>query len=82
MPHISELEMSRFDKFVDSMTRADPTETLIYINIGGAYDSELEQALNAIYFDNTRKFELVEIKRSKGLIGVLVGMKQITPQKF
>ena len=82
MPHITELEKSRMDKFVDALCR-NTDETLIYISIGGNNPSELEEALNAMYMDNTRVFELVEIKRSRTIIGVLVCMKPIpTPQKF
>ena len=82
MPHLTELERSKMERFVDALCRSTD-ETLIYINIGGNNPLELEEALNALYVDNTRQFELVEVKRARNLIGVLVCMKPKTaPVKF
>lgn len=72
--YISELPPRIDMSFVDGfLNKSD--ETIIQITIAGPYNYELEEALDCIYMDHKRTFELVQIKRSREFIGAMIIMK-------
>lgn len=84
MPYIQNLPKTE-DRTVDFLSRDDTGETLVYIHIGGTHEKELEEALDAIYFDtsSSRDFHLVDVKRSKNLYSAMVVMlPKRSPIKF
>lgn len=80
MGYINDLPNAVDKSFVDGIINKSD-ETMIYINVCGPFNSELEEALNAIYFDNTREFELIQIKRLDKFMGALIAMKHKTAPK-
>lgn len=66
----------------DTLSSTPPIDTLVYINIGGRNQVELEEALDSIYFDDSRNFKLVDIKRSNNLVSALVVLEKLQPIKF
>ena len=80
MGYLEDLPRTTFGP-VDCLAKEKPEETIVYIHVGGQISSELEQALQCLYFDNSRKFKLVDIKRQQNLISALVVMER-EPVKF
>lgn len=81
MTYLKELQKTNM-AVADTLSSVPPVETLIYIHVGGRNQVELEEALDAIYLDNSRNFKLVDIKRNNNLITALVVMEKIQPVKF
>lgn len=77
MPYLQNLERVGI-QFSDALSREESGETVIYIHVGGKYDTELKEALECIYFDNTRDFRLVDIKNNRNFLSAMVIM---TPKK-
>lgn len=74
MESIADLPQSVDKSWVDGITNQSK-ETIVYITICGPWHCELVEALDCIYFDNKRKFELVTIKKDNKYVGACVAMK-------
>lgn len=84
MSYITELEKALPSNFSDTITKRPNEDTVICINIAGDNIQDLEDALDCIYFDDRRKFKLVEVKKQPFFISALVLMenKEIKPIHF
>lgn len=71
--YITDLPRAVDKSFIDFPHKTD--ETMIYINIVGIYNYELEEALDCMYMDSRRDFELISIKRDRQYIGACLVMK-------
>ena len=74
MVYVKELPRAVDKTFVDGIVNKSD-ETMIYITIAGGWQVELEEALDCLYVDHRREFELIDVKRNRGLIGALIAMK-------
>ena len=74
MVYVKELPRAVDKTFVDGIVNKSD-ETMIYITIAGGWQVELEEALDCLYVDHRREFELIDVKRNRGLIGALIVMK-------
>jgi hypothetical protein len=82
MPYIEDLQRTGV-RVVDHLSSEESGETIIYIHVGGRHEAELKEALDAIYFDNTRTFKLVDIKSNRNLLSAFIVMEpKKTPIKF
>lgn len=81
MPYLSDMPRPVDRSFmVDGMIhRTD--ETMIYINIVGPHNYELEEALECIYVDDRREFELVSVKRERNYVGACVCMLELVKKE-
>jgi hypothetical protein len=79
MSYLTELERRQITNFSETITPYPPEQTTIYIHIGGQNFKELEEALDCIYFDNKRSFNIVDIKKQPHLVSALVVMKSLKP---
>ena len=77
MTYISELEMGRDRTWIDGITNKS-NETILYITICGHWNSELLEALDCIYLDHKREFELITLKKEMKYIGACIVMKPET----
>lgn len=75
MSYLSQLEKKKLTNFSETLSPYPSEETMIYINIGGQNPVDLQEALDSIYFDDQREFNLVEVKKQPYIISALVVMK-------
>jgi hypothetical protein len=74
MSYISDLPHSVDTSWVDNIYRKSD-DTIIYITIAGPWQVELEEALDCLYLDNKRSFELIQLKKEQRYIGACIAMK-------
>lgn len=74
MTYVSDLPNATDTSWVDGITNKSD-ETIIYITIAGNWHSELLEALDCLYLDNKRKFELIQLKKQPRFIGACIAMK-------
>ena len=81
MSYCSDLERRKLTNFSHTVSPYPSDETLIYINIAGQNNEEIQSAFDCIYFDDKRKFNIVDIKTQNFIMSALVVMSSdITPK--
>lgn len=78
MVYLDELPYAKDMTWVDGFTRKSD-DTIIYITICGGWHAELLEAMDCLYLDNKREFELIQMKTENKYLGACVMMK---PKKY
>lgn len=74
MPTIQGLLIAKDTTWVDGIiTKSE--DTILYITICGNWQGEVLDALDCLWLDNKREFELIQLKKENRYIGVCVAMK-------
>lgn len=74
MVYLHELPYARDMTWVDGLTRKSD-ETIIYVTICGPWQADLLEAMDCLYLDNKREFELIQMKTENRYLGACIVMK-------
>lgn len=74
MVYLNSMPFARDTTWVDGLTNKSDN-TIVYITICGPYLAELYEALDCIYVDDKRDFELLHMKSENKYLGACIAMK-------